>query len=104
MAGTAHLELYDAQGNKLAEAESLVAVLEQKTRMIEDFFNNQLPAGSAYLKVGALDRLMGFELYYTTRPDLAPYQFDGVIGIESGATKLYFPLIRTGADWLTTCG
>ena len=102
VATTAHLELYDAQGNKLAEAESLVAVLEQKTRMIENFFNNQLPAGSAYLKVGALDRLMGFELYYTTRPDLAPYQFDGVIGIESGATKLYFPLIRTGADWLSS--
>ncbi len=98
-ATTVHLELYDVQGNKLAEAESPVAVLEQKTRMIENFFNNQLPAGSAYLKVGALDKLIGFELYYTTHPDQAPYQFDGVIGVESGVTKLYFPLVRTGADW-----
>lgn len=101
-ATTVHLELYDVQGNKLAEAESPVAVLEQKTRMIENFFNNQLPAGSAYLKVGALDKLMGFELYYTTHPDQAPYQFDGVIGVESGVTKLYFPLVRTGADWQST--
>ena len=98
-ATTVHLELYDVQGNKLAEAESPVAVLEQKTRMIENFFDNQLPVGSAYLKVGALDKLMGFELFYTTRPDQAPYQFDGVIGVESGVTKLYFPLVRTGAEW-----
>jgi fibronectin type 3 domain-containing protein len=99
---TVHLELFDANGNKLAEAESPAAVLEQKTRLIENFFNNQLPAGAAYLKVGAMEKLMGFELFYTADAGQNPYQFDGVIAASSGATRLYFPLVKSAAEWNTS--
>ncbi|MBP7296427.1 MAG: fibronectin type III domain-containing protein [Acidobacteria bacterium] len=98
---TVHLSVYDANGDLLAENERPVAVLEQMTRYIENFFDNALPEGAAYLKVGATEKLLGFELFWTADELAAPFQFDGVIGVGSGATLHHFPLVRTGAEWFS---
>lgn len=98
---TVHLSLYDASGDLLAENERPVAVLEQMTRYIENFFDNELPEGAAYLKVGATEKLLGFELFWTADELEAPFQFDGIIGMGSGATLHHFPLVRTGAEWFS---
>lgn len=98
---TVHLSVYDANGDLLAENERPVAVLEQMTRYIENFFDNALPEGAAYLKVGATEKLLGFELFWTADELAAPFQFDGIIGVGSGATLHHFPLVRTGAEWFS---
>jgi len=96
-----HLSVYDANGDLLAENERPVAVLEQMTRYIENFFDNALPEGAAYLKVGATEKLLGFELFWTADELAAPFQFDGIIGVGSGATLHHFPLVKTGAEWFS---
>ncbi len=96
-----HLSLYDAAGDLLAEEERPIAVLEQLTRYIENFFDNALPEGAAYLKVGATEKLLGFEMFWTADEIAAPFQFDGIIGVGSGATLHHFPLVKTGAEWFS---
>jgi len=95
----AHLYLYDADGNELATADVPVSVREQRTSFLEDFFTEGIPAGAAYLKVGAAERLMGFELFLTADWVNDPFQLDGVVGVSSGATTLHFPLVRSNEDW-----
>ncbi|MBP7867452.1 MAG: fibronectin type III domain-containing protein [Acidobacteria bacterium] len=96
-----HLDLFDKNGVKLGEKDlSNLAPLSQATYDIRYFFNNQLPAGAAYLKVGAMERILGFELYVTDAGATGvPYMFEGIIGVSLGSTKLDFPLVRDGAEW-----
>lgn len=98
----AHVEAVDAAGQVLSQADWPVNVRAQITREIGALFTEGLPAGAAYLKVGAPERLMGFELYLTRDVTREPFEFDGVIAMTGGARKLAFPLVRTGPDWTTT--
>lgn len=94
-------ELFNAQGQLIAEFANPVNlnVMQQKTTNVEAFFNNTLPPGAAYLRVGSVEKLLGFELFFTRQASEDPYQFDGIIGLETGAKVLYFPLIRSGNGW-----
>jgi len=100
-ASTAHLTLYDPAGNILAEADWPINAGQQITREIWALFNDTVYNEARHFLASSPERMMGFELYLTRNPGTAPFQFDGIIGMTEGATRLYFPLVQTGPDWST---
>ena len=91
-------ELYNASGAVIRSADfSDVQPRAQLTRMVNQFYgDSQIPAGAAYMKLSASDKLMGFELYWSMD---GPFQFDGILGMEAGSTRHFFPLTRAGDSW-----
>ncbi|MBN2432289.1 MAG: RHS repeat protein [Acidobacteria bacterium] len=98
---TAHLTLFDAAGNILAEADWPVIAGQQITREIWALFDDTVYDQARHFQVSSPERIMGFELYLTRDPGAAPFQFDGIIGMTEGASRLYFPLVQSGLDWST---
>jgi Leucine-rich repeat (LRR) protein len=106
---TLQAELRDAAGNQLVAADwpNPVAPGEQVTREVWWLFDGMVHDEAAWLKVEGDQPLLGFELLLS-RDDGLPFRFDGLIGVNSGATDWIFPDVRTGPDWdsmlhLTNC-
>ena len=96
------VKLYDKDGNLLAKNDSLTLnPYSQKNNNIDDFFNNQLPDGASFLDVGGYKKFTGFELFLTPNNSSNPFQFDGLIGVNSGYTGWIFPITSNsfGNGW-----
>jgi chitodextrinase len=95
-----YLELYDWSGVSMVEPVSMnVLSRQQMTRPLGYFFDDALLADAAYLKVGAMEPLLGFELFMRGGGSSGePYQYDGIVGQEYGAPVLYFPLVKIDPD------
>jgi len=95
-----YLELYDSAGMSVVDPLSVnVLSRQQMTRPLQYFFAKELLQEAAYLKVGAMEPLLGFELFMTGGGSTGqPYQYDGIVGQEYGASTLYFPLVKIAPD------
>ncbi|MBN2433207.1 MAG: fibronectin type III domain-containing protein, partial [Acidobacteria bacterium] len=100
LATEVYLELYDATGLSMVDPLSVhVLSRQQMTRPLRYFFTDELLADAAYLKVGAMEPLLGFELFMAGGGSTGlPYQYDGIVGQEYGAPTLYFPLVKIAPD------
>jgi|GEM_PF-1257430 len=96
---TLQAQLWDAGGNLLAEADwpEPVAPGEQVTREVWGLFDGTVYDAAAWLKVAGDQPLLGFELMLSR--DGGPFRFDGLMGVNTGATDWIFPDVRTGPDW-----
>jgi len=93
------LKLYDKDGNVLAENDSLsLSPHVQRNNKLDDFFNNNLPDGASWLEVSGFKKFTGFELFLGLD---SPFQFDGLIGLNSGSTGWIFPITSNslGDGW-----
>jgi len=100
-AATFHAELYDYDGNLLAQQDWSVASLQQITREVWFAFDGTIRPTAAYVKVTAPVSLLGFELFLNRTGEPALFRFDGVTAVDWGKQRQIFPMIRCEAGWMT---
>jgi len=87
------------QGQDLAHSVWEVNPLQQVTREIWNVFDGTIFTDASYLQADSASSILGFELSLTRSDSGLPFQFDGLLGLSSGADLLYFPLVQPAGDW-----
>lgn len=98
---TLHIRLLNAEGNVLSERDwpSPVGPFEQVTRSVQDLVGQPVGSSAAYVEITAPSPLLGFSLFLENLDDPAHFLFDGIPATADSAATLFFPVVKTGADW-----
>ena len=99
-------EVFDKSGNRLAEAiwPTPIQPMEQVTRKVWDFFGGTVYPAAAYVRFSSPEQLMGFELFLTDFSISAPFQLDGLTGVQPQTEHLFFPVVKMVRTGKTCCG
>ncbi len=98
---TLHIRLLDASGGVLSERDwpYPVGPFEQVTRSVQDLVGHPVGSTAACVEITAPSPLLGFSLFLEGLGDPAHFRFDGIPATADSAATLYFPVVKTGADW-----
>jgi len=94
-------EAFDKSGARLAEYAwpTPIQPMEQVTRKVWDFFGGTAYPNAAYIRFSSPEQLMGFELFLTDFSITAPFQLDGLTGVQPATGNLFFPVVKMGPHW-----
>ncbi len=98
------LDLYNKEGVRIGEKlVPSVAPNAQVSYEIRYFFDNVLPEGAAYMTIGSLQPVLGFEIFLTADTNAHPFQMEGINIVKKGVHRMNFPMLINTADWTSIC-